>query len=168
MMRALGIDLAHGTTGLVCLPDNFAAGELAWEGVGHAAIDGSDVAKIHPVQRREAIVRRVLDVADQLDADLLVAEEHFAARNSAASLLAKLHAELERRCHHEGRELVKLTRAFAYKTALGRGNVAKEALQVFLREADCPFWQCQDRCDAFAVANAALSLRGFQFIGVAA
>ena len=168
MTRAMGIDLAHGRTGLVLLPAQWAAdGRLDWRVVGHLLITGSDVAKSHPVDRRAEIVGRVLAAADAWDADVLAVEESFSARNSAAAVLAKLHGELERRCHADGRELVRVTRAAAYRLAIGRGNAPKEALQAMLQSAGAPFAQA-DICDAWAIANYALSERGFRCVGVAA
>lgn len=166
-MRILGVDLALNLTGLVALsPEWLATGSPDWSSVQHRLLDCRDLAYLHPVDRRASVIDRVLRVAVEFKADAFACEESFAARNSSAALLSKLHGELERRCHREHVDLVKVTRGAAYKLATGKGNASKEVLQAVLRSMGAPFSSSLDCCDAWAAANCALADRGF--LGVAA
>ena len=45
-------------------------------------------------------------------------------------------------------------------------GVVKSFVQAQLRDMGAPFWQRNDECDAFVIANHFLSEQGFQFVGV--
>lgn len=174
-MRVLGIDLSLTACGVCVLPDNWAAGGVCdWSAVRTCTFGmtlHNDATETERAKRLQYLTDCVTGCALDLSADVAVFEQYAFDRSGRGQRpLAELGGCVRLELHRHGFELHVAIANAARKTFLGklpRGKgVVKSFVQAQLRDMGAPFWQRNDECDAFVIANHFLSEQGFQFVGV--
>lgn len=165
-MIAIGLDLSLRSTGCVAVPSSFAA-DLDWSTVRHRLVTSDAMPNGASVRERTgrllAIAATITKWIQSGPVDVIGIEEQafrqgFAHSREIGELSGIVKAELLAL----DLPLVMVTASAARKTLLGSvpRSGAKDAVRALLRRMGAG-WKDSDRCDAFAVANHALSESGW-------
>lgn len=177
-MLVIGLDLSIRSSGCVALPHTFAA-TRDWSTVRHRLVLTDSMPQGASVRERTGrLVAAAIQIADWckgLEPDVIAIEEQaFSRVMSYARETAEMHAHVKRELLDAKCSLVMVVAGAARKTLLGavtrpppdqKGLSAKQRVELTLARMHAP-WTGNDRSDAFATANHALSMLGYPAVTV--